>query len=135
MQFWCKMIIFLGCDIAVGTIPSVYVKWKFCNLITLLGIIKRVYLWPGKIKTGKNMANCPKTRHLIPVIIIPSKVDYACPGRGYKIFFLVVDRFFLSEIGRFLDIYQAVIGTYKQTIKVSPHWSPELKHRTFYSFL
>ena len=29
-----------------------------------------------KIKTGKNMAKCPKTRHFIPVIIIPSKVSH-----------------------------------------------------------
>ena len=35
----------------------------------------RVYLRPGKIWFGKNMAKLSKTRHFIPVIIIPSKVQ------------------------------------------------------------
>ena len=34
----------------------------------------RVYLRPGKIWFGKNMAKLSKARHFIPVIIIPSKV-------------------------------------------------------------
>ena len=34
----------------------------------------QVYLRPGKIWLGKNMAKLSKTRHFIPVIIILSKV-------------------------------------------------------------
>ena len=35
----------------------------------------RVYLRPGKMLFGENMAKLSKTRHFIPVIIIPSKVQ------------------------------------------------------------
>ena len=34
----------------------------------------RVYLRPGKMWFGKNMAKLSRTRQFIPVIIIPSKV-------------------------------------------------------------
>ena len=39
----------------------------------------RYLLWPVKIKNGKNVAKFPKTRHFIPVIIIPSKVSVRFP--------------------------------------------------------
>ena len=35
---------------------------------------RRVYLRPGKMRFGKNMAKLSRIRHLIPVRIIPSKV-------------------------------------------------------------
>ena len=38
----------------------------------------RVYLRPGKMWFGKNMAKLSRTRHFIPVIIIPSKVLFDC---------------------------------------------------------
>ena len=42
----------------------------------------RVYLRPGKMWFGKNMAKFSKTRHFIPVIIILSKVSISSGATG-----------------------------------------------------
>ena len=39
------------------------------------GLLWSVYLQPGKIKTGENMAEFPKTRHIIPVVNFPIIIE------------------------------------------------------------